>query len=550
LERTRRLLALALLLATMGSIGAQEKPRLAIQSFGNPKEFPNSGIAETLTGQLRTGLAATGRFQILQGVGTGLDAVDAEQGLAKSGKSQAASSPRVGRFAGAQYLLTGSVTEFSYKEQKFTDTSVRTAGSTGVEVFLQTATVRLDFQLVDAETRAQVFAATGIGGATARSATSQMTIYNRLVATQGSVTTELKDSLMGRAADQAVRDLVRKLSDGSNVARQALADATGAAERERLSAAAGEIVAELADGNFVVSVGRDAGIVVGTILNVETEVISRDKTGKEVYRERVPVGVLRVTDVSMRDRAKAAKVSVAAATRQPRAGDHVAPEVTAGNRPAEAGPVSAPAGRAPSTVIAPERRAGGPGEAQVRQADRYLEDGLFAEAADQYRRAMAAEGESAPLLEKLSQSLFATRDFLEGEKTAERIVAAGNSYSTMMIHRHGFGRCLGHLRIGPQKLAFQATTGDHVLSLDPSQIIRFDEVSATGFGAGRDVPALEVTYRDVKGDEEKFTLMAMAYAKLDSRRVYVEGKDLEDTTKLHRVLKRLVSSYVLPTTSH
>jgi hypothetical protein len=406
--------------------------------------------------------------------------------------------------------------------------------------------VRLDFQLVDAETRTQVFAATGIGRSSAQSATSQMAIYNRLVATQSSITTELKDSLMGRAADQAVRDLVRKLSDGSNVARQALADATGAAERERLSAAEGEIVAELSDGQFVVSLGREAGIVVGTTLTVESEVVSRDKTGKEVYREKVPVGVLRVTDVSMRDRAKASKVSVAVATRQPRAGDHVAPDVTGGTRSPEAATASAPAGRAPSNAMAPERRAGGLGEDHVRQADRFYEDGLYAEAVDQYKRAIAVEGESVPLLEKLTHALFATRDFLEGEKTAERIIAAGQIYSTPMIHRHGFGRCVGNLRIGKQTLGFQPTTGDHVITLTPPQIVRFDEVSAMwALGAGKHVPALEVTWRDAKGDEDKVTLMATIYTKIDARAVTILPNGLEDTTKLQRVLKRLVSSYVL-----
>ena len=547
MSRIRRLVVLLTVVLAAAVAVAQEKPRLAIASFGNPKEFPNSGIAETLTGQLRTGLAATGRYQIVQGMGTGLDVVEAEQGLAKSGKTQAVSSPRSGQLTGVHYLLTGSVTEFSYKENKITESGANRVAAGTAELLIQTATVRLDFQLVDATTRIQVFAATGVGRATAQSATSQMAVYNRMVAVQGNVVTELKDSLMGRAADQAVRDLVRRLSDGSNVARQALTDAAGAAERERLSSAEGEILAELSDGQFVVSLGRDAGMVVGTNLAVANEVISRDKTGKEVYREKVAVGVLRITDVSMRDRAKAERVAVAAAGRPPRVGDRVAPDLGAVRPTTAAGAAAAPTTtRAAAPGIAAERRAGGPGDDHVRQADRFFEDGLFAEAADQYQRAMAAEGESAPLLQRLSHTQFLTRDFLEGEKTAERIIAAGHLYGIPMIHRHGLGRCLGDLKIGPGKLIYQPTTGDHLATLTPAQIAAFAEVSAAGFGAKMKVPALEITWRGPGGDEEKTTLMPTIYAKVDTRIFVMEPKDIEDTLKLSHVVKRLVTRYVLP----
>ena len=139
-------------LAVMDMTGSALKMQTATQASMSTTTIaipPPADFARGITEMLTTALTKTDRFVVLERAA--LDKVTGEQDLGASGRVNPEFAPQVGKITGAQALITGDITRFSY-----TQSSVGGSGSflrgLGAKVEKLNAQVGIDLRIIDAET--------------------------------------------------------------------------------------------------------------------------------------------------------------------------------------------------------------------------------------------------------------------------------------------------------------------------------------------------------------------------------------------------------------
>lgn len=170
---------------------------LAFQlGFTNPKWEQTWDIALGVTELVEEALHKSGRYRIVER--RQIEQVLKEQGFGGSGSVDAATAAKVGRILGVQRLLMGSVNQFDLKA----------AGGfavPGVALGLYQAQVNLTSRVVDTSTGEIIAIVRGSGKAEGFVALAQI---EGLTFGGG----EFRQSVLGKALDQAIQDLVGKLN--------------------------------------------------------------------------------------------------------------------------------------------------------------------------------------------------------------------------------------------------------------------------------------------------------------------------------------------------
>ena len=152
--RVKRGLCLLLVaaLSLAGVAGAEAKPRLAVREFENKAggDVPASAVTEMMT----TELYEAGLFVLVER--EKLNYVADEIRLSQSGLMDEATAPELGKIKGAQYSMTGAVTEYHYKAAGGAVPIPGVGGAGGVS---NTAYVTLDIRIIDNQTGEVVYAA-------------------------------------------------------------------------------------------------------------------------------------------------------------------------------------------------------------------------------------------------------------------------------------------------------------------------------------------------------------------------------------------------------
>lgn len=145
------LLVLALMFCLCGTGDAFAKPRLAVREFENKTDgnVPASAITEMMV----TELYETGKFTLLER--EKLDYIAEEIRLGQSGLMDSETAPEIGRIKGAQYSMTGAVTQYYYNA---TGGAIVLPGGGGA-VGSNTGYVVLDIRILDNATGEVVYAA-------------------------------------------------------------------------------------------------------------------------------------------------------------------------------------------------------------------------------------------------------------------------------------------------------------------------------------------------------------------------------------------------------
>ncbi len=149
-KKFRTILLAAFFLIAATAAGA--KPRLAIRAFENKAggSVPASAITEMMTTELfNARLFSLMERERLRDVGE-------EIRLGQSGLVDSSTAPEVGKIRGAQYTLTGAVTEFFYNTG---GGAVIVPGAGGAALASNTAYVTLDIRIIDNTTSEVVYAA-------------------------------------------------------------------------------------------------------------------------------------------------------------------------------------------------------------------------------------------------------------------------------------------------------------------------------------------------------------------------------------------------------
>lgn len=109
-----------LILAMLSSIAIakDDRPVVAVIEFKNETSAPwwQNGVGRELSDMLSNELLGTGVFKVVER--KKLDAVLTEQDLGASGRVSKRSAAKMGKLTGAQYLITGSVSNFESSGSK------------------------------------------------------------------------------------------------------------------------------------------------------------------------------------------------------------------------------------------------------------------------------------------------------------------------------------------------------------------------------------------------------------------------------------------------
>ena len=158
---------------------------------------PPTEFARSLTEALTTSLVATGRFVVLER--QALAQVQQEQDLGASGRVNKETAAEVGKLMGAQVLINGDITSFTFKRSSIGGklTNVFKGVDAGVERV--TASVSIDLRLIDAVTGEIIASIKGDGEAAQQGITADLTKDEKKYDGSVSLTTPL-----GKASRQAI----------------------------------------------------------------------------------------------------------------------------------------------------------------------------------------------------------------------------------------------------------------------------------------------------------------------------------------------------------
>jgi curli biogenesis system outer membrane secretion channel CsgG len=143
-------LVLAGLMPVVAGAQPAERPVIAVAEFKNESNagWWGNGLGWDLAGLLSNELAATGSFRVVER--DRLRSVLEEQNLMASGRAATSDAAAMGRLAGAQYLVMGTVTSFEEGTERnnggFSFGGVSLGGNS------RTAYVAIDIRVVDTTT--------------------------------------------------------------------------------------------------------------------------------------------------------------------------------------------------------------------------------------------------------------------------------------------------------------------------------------------------------------------------------------------------------------
>lgn len=153
-------------------------------------------------------------------------------------------------------------------------------------------------------------------------------------------------------------------------------------------------------------------------------------------------------------------------------------------------------------------------------------------------------------MDGLASALLYNRQFLEAEDTILCLFGAQAGFTIEGIaHKHFMGRCEGSLTLAPTGIEFAADDGDHGFAAEPSRILStsLEDETAT--------PSFRVEISTGPDDDKHFDFVVPIFLEEKGglsvgglavgRRLSGEDGALEDTTRLHRVLVRVVEDHVM-----
>ncbi|MGH7560656.1 MAG: CsgG/HfaB family protein [Gemmatimonadales bacterium] len=175
---------------------------------------PPPDFSRGLTHMLTTALMDQQSFVVLER--SQIDRVVGEQDLTNSGRVTPETTIRLGGLLGAQVLITGDITEYSYRQSSAGSTLGVLGGVVGRQLGAKAervnAQVAIDLRILDATTGEVLGSARGQGKASSTAVGAEITLANTQFGVGGSLETPLGQASR-KAIDHAVKQLVETLRD-------------------------------------------------------------------------------------------------------------------------------------------------------------------------------------------------------------------------------------------------------------------------------------------------------------------------------------------------
>ena len=273
--------AAAALLALAGTGWCGGKKIICVMDLEDKSSHSHSwqnvgtGVAEMLV----SALADTKKYTLIER--EKLEAVLAEQKLGASGAVTAQTAAKIGRLLGAQYIVTGAVTEFGVKDSKMGVGGLEKVlpFGGGAKVSKNTARAAIDVRAIDTTTGQIAAAAKGEGSKSSAEISGNLSIAPSFdFGKEG-----FDETIIGKAARNAVDQVARELS----------------AKFDESGPSAVKIIKITGDQVYINSGSAD-GEKVGNVYNifrVGEEMIDPD-TGESLGAEEEKVGKAKIVKVT------------------------------------------------------------------------------------------------------------------------------------------------------------------------------------------------------------------------------------------------------------
>ncbi len=257
----------AAVLATVGPVLAQDKPRVAVIPFDNRTDWWAGEMGNVAADMIVTRLVNSGAFIVIER--ERLQAILEEQGFQLTGQVNPSDVVEIGRLLGIMYLVTGSVTRFSVNE--------RGLGILGRNVGYKEAESEMNVRAFSTETGEIIMATEGSG-------------KKRLANISGVISMtamdqSLAEDALGPAADNIVQALV------SHADRFVITEVAA-------PPAAMPVIVGGAEGSIYIDQGENFGVQVGQRFEVHRVIDEIVNAAGEVLDQITDVvGVIEVTRV-------------------------------------------------------------------------------------------------------------------------------------------------------------------------------------------------------------------------------------------------------------
>jgi curli biogenesis system outer membrane secretion channel CsgG len=294
---TLALLAVATALPAGAQKGKDEKepalqanrPPLAVLPFEKSEDYGNwywnANVGKSLGAMMTTELKTMG-FRVVNRRRIG--EILKEQDLGDSGRVNKKTAPAVGKVIGAPFMIMGTVSEFGKKSTGGGLGNV--IPGIGVRVKQDTMRVKIDIELVDAETSEVIDAKTGTGSESNIGFSLTYDWFKNIDFNQD----EWWSSQLGKAARKAVQDACKRLVAKYNQLPEWTKDFDDG-ESEAITAS---IVSAASPAALIIDKGSADGVKVGDRFEIlkEDQVVKNEK-GEVVFRKTTKVGEAEVAEV-------------------------------------------------------------------------------------------------------------------------------------------------------------------------------------------------------------------------------------------------------------
>lgn len=538
---TYSLLFIAAIVLTGGPVLRAQKVRIKIAVVGlsNPSTLQKSNIGNSLVDILDSQISTVGKYTLLERAQ--LEDLKKELDLGESGLANAKTFAQKGGLTGADFLLFGKVSDYTYKENVMRKSRfVLGAGIQQVLYYDHIGHVRVDLRLVDVKTGQDVRSISGEGTAHATGSVSYQNEWYLYISREGQGTLTNLRSLLTEASHRAIEDAVNKLNDMEPDLEAFLANRS--VNSELSSVGGGKILAVLGQGQFVIGVPNTSALRVGDRFKVIAEVPLKNAQGIVVYKEKRNVGMLQITNISESNRALASIVnsgSSPTAGTSPAEGDTLVFDRAYGKTLRGMGaPAAAGAGSSSGAESAGSSREI---STYISRGDRFMDQQDYSEALDQYRQALRLKPASGKILAKKSLAEVEVGDLDDAEGDAEKAVQDGGAVKIPVIHLHTFGHSDGNLVIEKGKVAFQPDSGNDGFSVESKRQISTDE----GKYPFTNVPELVIHYSSSNGKRHKDYMVIPMFLTRNNHTVgfpyRADNGAADKTTHLDEMVIRLIN---------
>jgi curli biogenesis system outer membrane secretion channel CsgG len=274
--------------------------RVAIQYW---QPALGSGLAEMLV----TELGKMNKFTVLETLQ--LEVLKDEIREGQDGWIDASEKVEKGGFAAADFMFTGKVTQFGYKEQSvgLGGFVPRSLGNLGVRQ--STANVRIDWRLVDSATRKIL----KTGSAAAEQKGTSFNVGVNIKGSGGGIgfnNKEFMDSALGKATVTALGQITSELQpfplpESGRKKQKSAAAGQAAAAVEALKLTPGKVLFVQSSSAIIISLGKKQGFKDGDKLNLYEVTEVKDDKGEVVFADEKLVGELTI-QAAQEERSRAA----------------------------------------------------------------------------------------------------------------------------------------------------------------------------------------------------------------------------------------------------